>query len=46
MDQEMELKGNAREVQDELKQRGVKLQVLELPQTTRTAQNAADAIGC
>ena len=46
MDQEMELKGNAREVQDELKQMGVKLQVLELPQTTRTAQNAADAIGC
>jgi len=46
MDQGMELKGNARKVQDELKQMGVKLQVVELPQTTRTAQNAADAIGC
>lgn len=42
----MELKGSARKVQDELERMGVALQVVELPQTTRTAQNAADAIGC
>lgn len=42
----MELKGSALKVQDELERMGVALQVVELPQTTRTAQNAADAIGC
>lgn len=42
----MELKGSARVVQIELERLGVALQVVELPQTTRTAQNAAEAIGC
>lgn len=40
------LSGSAQRVQDALAEKGVGLQVVELPDTTRTAQEAADAIGC
>ena len=40
------LSGSARRVQDALAARGVELHVIEMPATTRTAQEAATAIGC
>ena len=40
------LSPSAQKVQDALKQRGLLQKVRELPQTTRTAQDAARAIGC
>ena len=40
------LTGSAQRVQDALNEHGAACVVLELPQSTRTAQEAADAIGC
>ena len=40
------LSSSAQRVQDALAEKGFSLQVVELPDTTRTAQEAADAIGC
>ena len=40
------LSGSAQRVQDALNQHGVQCEVLELADSTRTAQQAADAIGC
>jgi prolyl-tRNA editing enzyme YbaK/EbsC (Cys-tRNA(Pro) deacylase) len=40
------LSGSAQRVQDALAARGVELHVIEMPATTRTAQDAAAAIGC
>jgi len=40
------LKDNAQRVQDKLIELGYPHQVMELPDSTRTAQEAADAIGC
>lgn len=42
----MLLSKNSQKVQDHLNQFGLKLEVVELEQSTRTAQDAADAIGC
>ena len=36
----------AQKVQDTLSARGFVLQVIELPRSTRTSQEAADAVGC
>lgn len=43
---ETELRNSARRVQDFLTERGFSFQVRELPGSTRTAQEAADSIGC
>lgn len=40
------LSKSAQSVQDVLDKKGVKTKVLELPSSTRTAQDAAHAIGC
>lgn len=40
------LSASAQKVQDALAARGLSLQVLELPDSTRTASEAAQAIGC
>ena len=40
------LSNSAQRVQDALAEKGVSLQVVELPDTTRTAREAAAAIGC
>jgi len=40
------LSTSAQKVQDALVNRGFHLQVVELPQTTRTSKEAAQAIGC
>ena len=40
------LHASSRKVQDSLKNRGFSCQVVELPQSTRTAKEAAQAIGC
>jgi prolyl-tRNA editing enzyme YbaK/EbsC (Cys-tRNA(Pro) deacylase) len=40
------LSGSAQRVQDALAARGVELRVIEMPATTRTAQDAATTIGC
>ena len=40
------LKKSAQRVQDALKKFGLDLQVVEFPESTRTSQEAADAIGC
>jgi prolyl-tRNA editing enzyme YbaK/EbsC (Cys-tRNA(Pro) deacylase) len=40
------LKQSARTVQDALQARGLASRVVELPASTRTAREAADAIGC
>ncbi len=40
------LKKSAQKVQDLLLEKGFENQVVELPSSTRTAQEAADAIGC
>ena len=40
------LSASAQKVQDALSARGMTLQVIELPGSTRTAQEAAQAIGC
>lgn len=40
------LKKSAQKVQNALDEFGLGLQVVELPDSTRTAQEAADAIGC
>jgi Cys-tRNA(Pro) deacylase len=37
---------NARKVQDELKSLGFKNKVIEIPDSTRTSQEAAEAVGC
>jgi prolyl-tRNA editing enzyme YbaK/EbsC (Cys-tRNA(Pro) deacylase) len=42
----MMLSDSAQRVQDALAEKGVDLQVVELPATTRTAREAAAAIGC
>jgi prolyl-tRNA editing enzyme YbaK/EbsC (Cys-tRNA(Pro) deacylase) len=41
-----ELSASAKKVQDALKSRGISCEVLELPSSTRTAQEAADSVGC
>ena len=41
-----ELSASARKVQDMLKMRGFSSHVVELPDSTRTAREAAQAIGC
>ena len=41
-----ELTGSARRVQEALAERGFALQVVQYPETTRTAAEAAAAIGC
>ncbi len=43
---EQELSHSARKVQDSLQKLGVSLIVKEMPATTRTAKDAAAAIGC
>ena len=40
------LSSSAQKVQDALKTEGVDCQVVEMPQTTRTAADAARAVGC
>lgn len=40
------LSGSARKVQDALNAHGLRCQVLELKQTTRSARDAAEAMGC
>lgn len=40
------LKKSAQKVQEALNQYGLSLKVVELPQSTRTAQEASEAIGC
>lgn len=40
------LKDSARKIQDYLKKMGLDLSVTELPGSTRTAQEAAEAVGC
>lgn len=42
----MSLSPSAQKVQDALIERGFSLEVQELSQSTRTAQEAADAVGC
>ncbi|SFU33710.1 YbaK/EbsC family protein [Alicyclobacillus macrosporangiidus] len=42
----MPLKESAQRVQDALRQKGFTNSVIELPDSTRTAQEAADAVGC
>ena len=42
----MSLNSSAQQVQDTLTKLGLKLQVIELPASTRSAAEAADAIGC
>lgn len=41
-----ELSGSARKVQEALNALGMSLQVVELPDSTRTAAEAAQAVGC
>ena len=41
-----DLSASARRVQDFLDTRGVTLTVMEMPASTRTAKDAADAVGC
>src|SRR6266481_3902386 len=41
-----ELSASAKKVQDVLGRFGLAIQVIELPNTTRTAKDAAAAIGC
>jgi len=43
---EKPLSASAQKVQDALSERGMSLQVVELPASTRTANEAAQAIGC
>jgi len=43
---EKELSASAQRVQDALEKSGVSLQVIELPASTRTAQEAANAVSC
>ena len=40
------LSSSAQKVQNALKARGLTCQVVEMPQTTRTAEDAARAVGC
>ena len=40
------LSGSARRVQDALREKGFGFEVVELPQTTRSAAEAAQAVGC
>jgi prolyl-tRNA editing enzyme YbaK/EbsC (Cys-tRNA(Pro) deacylase) len=42
----MPLKPSAQKVQDALAERGFELEVVELPDSTRTAEEAARAVGC
>jgi prolyl-tRNA editing enzyme YbaK/EbsC (Cys-tRNA(Pro) deacylase) len=42
----MDLSASARKVQEALNQSGVELRVVELPDSTRSAPEAAQAIGC
>lgn len=46
MTQSSPLSPNAKKFQDALNASGVNLQVVELPASTRTAQEAAQAVGC
>src|SRR5258708_40358394 len=41
-----ELSGSARKVQEALEMRGFSSHVVELPDSTRTAREAAQAVGC
>ncbi|MEK4028328.1 YbaK/EbsC family protein [Pseudobacillus sp. FSL P4-0506] len=43
---EAQLKESAQQIQDKLEEIGYSNKVVELPDSTRTAQEAADAIGC
>ncbi len=43
---ESQLSSSARKVQDALHERGLEVQVRELPASTRTAAEAAKAVGC
>lgn len=43
---DMKLSPSAMKVQDALNRFGIDCQVVELPQSTRTAQEAANAVGC
>ena len=43
---ELELSASARKVKDTLEALGLKLDVIELPTSTRTAVEAAQAVGC
>lgn len=43
---EMKLSPSAMKVQDALNRFGIDCRVVELPQSTRTAQEAANAVGC
>ena len=45
-DDEVNLSTSAQRVQDELARKGLKIQVVELPDSTRTAQEAAEAVQC
>lgn len=45
-DDEVNLSASAQRVQDELARNGLKIQVVELPDSTRTAQEAAEAVQC
>src|SRR5687767_14900136 len=40
------LRGSARRVQDALREQGFGFEVVELPQSTRSAAEAAQAVGC
>ena len=42
----MALSKNAQKIQDALQTRGLQLEVIELDASTRTAQEAANAVGC
>jgi len=42
----MALSKNAQKIQDALKERGMQLEVIELDASTRTARDAANAVGC
>ena len=42
----MKISSSAQKVQEALKVHGVACQVIEMKQTTRSAQDAADAVGC
>jgi len=46
MDNNQLLSKSAQSVQNVLDQKGIKTKVLELPSSTRTAQDAANTIGC
>ena len=46
MQEEQQIKGSARKVQEALRALGISSTVREMPASTRTAKDAAEAIGC